>query len=192
MEKQEKDPFFASGFETLEQSASADIVLDYNVHSYRIKFHESQFEFQALNENGQTRIRSYMQRIDRNTLGSTLILEKFDPYVRLEIDSNGENLFMNGNRVSLSELNDPRITSAVHEYHVFYGDLDRHIVKALSQPETARIDEGSQRAAVRRAVGVIKDVSCFLAGVPSPISVYTFLVFAPTCIGMIVADAAME
>jgi hypothetical protein len=134
--------------------------------------------------------------MDTNT--PWLNLERFDPYVKLELDSRGENLFMNDNQISLSELNDIRITSLVHEYHVFYADLGRYIVKALRQPETMRKDESGTRrmkmdeSGTRRMVKIIKDISCFAASVPSPIAVYTFLVFAPTCVGMIIADAVME
>jgi hypothetical protein len=139
-------------------------------------------------DQGKPRLKAREHKQGQNTTAPCLILEKMEPYQKLEMDCKGENISLNGNPVPLSELNDPRIVSVLHEYYFLFGDLGRSIVKATRETERMQTT-ASERT--KKAVGIIKDISCTCAsmgGIPSPLSVYMVLICGPTCVGMMIAD----
>lgn len=189
------------GEDTLKQVASSPTARDYGVFSYDFKFDNARFEFQALDEKGNSQMRVRWQRAkepQKTELGLEVIfvkIEKNKPHQELEIGFDNKSksvLTIDGTRRSLIDLEDPKTALIVHEYHELFRDFLVGVVKDMQQ-YMRKSDEGTgEYSEMREAneeqkkvVSVVKSIACTCSG----FGWIGLAICGPTCLGVIIAEA---
>lgn len=171
-----------------KQPASSRVLRQYGVSSYNFKFDKSGFDFQALNCKGNTQIRgvwrvSYGSEEEGSNIEKlTVKLSTYQPSQELEMDCSKStcSLSLNGNRLSVEDLEDKNIGKLPLEYRTYFEDFLSEVVKEMQEQGRA----GS--AYQKKVLDIIKDVSCICASFWP----WGSLICGPTCAGTLIAYAA--
>lgn len=179
---------------TLKQVASSRIASDYGVFSYDLKFDKTRFEFQALDEEGNSQMWVRLQRAKEpqmTELGLEQIsvkMEKIKPHQELEFDCDKSKsvLTIDGTSRSLTDLEDPETALIVHEYHKLFADFLVGVVKDMQRQRNEGQQEVEKRNEKKKKfISTTKNISCFCSAFGWP----GLAICGPTCLGMIIAEA---